>query len=60
MSKVVSSNKFFKCPVHYETYNALFLLIFSGKVEFDADEDAHVVGDCVKVLILILITDHLI
>jgi len=29
--------------------------IFSGKVEFDAEEDAHVVGDCVKVLMLDLI-----
>lgn len=34
--------------------NDLFL-IFSGKVEFDAEEDAHVVGDCVKVLMLVLI-----
>lgn len=35
--------------------NDLFF-IFSGKVEFDAEEDAHVVGDCVKVLMLVLIT----
>jgi hypothetical protein len=34
--------------------NDLFF-IFSGKVEFDAEEDAHVVGDCVKVLTLVLI-----
>jgi len=27
-------------------------LIFPGKTEFGAEEDAHVVGDCVKVFIL--------
>lgn len=29
-----------------------FLLIFPGKTEFGPEEDAHVVGDCVKVFIL--------
>lgn len=27
------------------------LLLFVGKTEFSADEDAHVIGDCVKVLV---------
>lgn len=26
-----------------------YVLLFSGKIEFDPDEDAHIVGDCVKV-----------
>jgi len=28
-------------------------LIFPGKTEFGPEEDAHVVGDCVKVFILV-------
>ena len=27
-----------------------YVLIFAGKTEFGSEEDAHVVGDCVKVL----------
>lgn len=37
--------------------NSFLLLIFPGKNEFASDEDAHVVGDCVKVFILILLFD---
>jgi hypothetical protein len=29
-----------------------FSLLFLGKTEFDPDEDAHVVGDCVKVIVV--------
>lgn len=28
----------------------LMILLFLGKTEFAPDEDAHVVGDCVKVI----------
>lgn len=28
-----------------------FVCLFIGRNEFDPDEDAHVVGDCVKVLV---------
>lgn len=37
-----------------------FLLILPGKVEFDAEEDSHVVGDCVKVSMLVSIIVKLI
>lgn len=30
-----------------------FALLFLGKTEFGSDEDAHVVGDCVKVICLV-------
>lgn len=30
---------------------ALTNFTYLGKTEFDPDEDAHVVGDCVKVLL---------
>lgn len=29
-----------------------FLLLFLGKTEFGPDEDAHVVGDCIKVIVV--------
>lgn len=32
------------------------VLLIPGKTEFDSDEDAHIVGDCVKVLVTDFVT----